>query len=297
MKFYLDFEAANDTEKIISIGCTSETGSIFTCYVKPYSTSKPNEIQKIDHFITELTGITNEMLEKFGLDPDIAFNRLFDFVLKEAGNSIPEYYCYGCTDAHFIANTLKIMHDPRAITFAIALQHSLINFAESVKSYLGIRNEISLRKAFILCTKEDTAQSHDALKDALMLQHIATHLDSIDLADIEKIIPMSNNKSMTPKAKAPEIFLAWENNPTDKWEADTLADATDWSIKCTDNNNKIKYFNNVETASLWCIKYFLKGYSPKKEKNVSTIKTRLTNAIKNNKRYMGFEWIERKEEN
>ena len=102
MKFYLDFEAANYTEKIISIGCTSETGSIFTCYVKPYRTSKPNEIQKIDHFITELTGITNETLEKFGLDPDVAFNRLFDFVLEETGNSIPEYYCYGYTDAHFI---------------------------------------------------------------------------------------------------------------------------------------------------------------------------------------------------
>lgn len=296
MKFYLDFEATNYTEKIISIGCTSETGSLFTCYVKPYRTSKPNEVQKIDHFITELTGITNETLEKFGLHPDVAFNRLFDFILEEASNSIPEYYCYGYTDAHFIANTLKIMHDPRAITFATALQHSLINFAESVKSYLGIKNEISLRKAFILCTKEDTAQSHDALKDALMLQHIATHLDSIDLADVEKIIPMTNNKPFPPKAKAPEIFITWENSLTDRWKANTLADETNWLIKCVDDN-KTKYFDSAETAALWCIKYFLKGYSPKKEKDVNTIKNRITNAIKNNKHYMGFEWIERKEEN
>ena len=57
MKFCLDFEATRFSNRIISIGCVAENGNTFYTLVKPVNKAK------VDRFITELTGITNAMLE------------------------------------------------------------------------------------------------------------------------------------------------------------------------------------------------------------------------------------------
>ncbi len=56
MKFYFDFEANQFTERIISVGCVSETGERYYSLVS-HNTDKKEKITK---FITELTGITQE---------------------------------------------------------------------------------------------------------------------------------------------------------------------------------------------------------------------------------------------
>ena len=53
MNFYIDFEANQFSDRIISIGCISENGNNFYSLCRP---SKPGET--ITNFITELTGIT-----------------------------------------------------------------------------------------------------------------------------------------------------------------------------------------------------------------------------------------------
>ena len=54
MKFYIDFEATQYTENIISIGCVAENGDSFSSLVNcPY---------KVGSFVTQLTGITNDMV-------------------------------------------------------------------------------------------------------------------------------------------------------------------------------------------------------------------------------------------
>lgn len=67
MNFYIDFEATQFSEEIISIGCVSENDKMFYCLVKP---SDPKKITK---FITELTGISAEKVKDSGLSPDQAF--------------------------------------------------------------------------------------------------------------------------------------------------------------------------------------------------------------------------------
>ena len=57
MKFYIDFEATQFTEQIISIGCIDEVGNSFYSLVKPQL-----ENFKISNFITELTGISKNDL-------------------------------------------------------------------------------------------------------------------------------------------------------------------------------------------------------------------------------------------
>ena len=57
MNYFIDFEATQFSNDIISIGCIDENGEEF------YSLINPGE-GKLTSFITELTGITDEMLNK-----------------------------------------------------------------------------------------------------------------------------------------------------------------------------------------------------------------------------------------
>ena len=54
MRFFVDFEATQFSNRIISIGCVAANGNTFSTLVKPGK-------KKITKFITDLTGITNEI--------------------------------------------------------------------------------------------------------------------------------------------------------------------------------------------------------------------------------------------
>lgn len=56
MKYFIDFEAMQFSNEIISVGCVSENGEKF------YSLVQPQKAEKITEFITSLTGITYEEL-------------------------------------------------------------------------------------------------------------------------------------------------------------------------------------------------------------------------------------------
>lgn len=56
MKYFIDFEATEYSNEIISIGCVDENGREF------YSLVQPHKIEKLTKFITDLTGITTEDL-------------------------------------------------------------------------------------------------------------------------------------------------------------------------------------------------------------------------------------------
>ena len=102
MNFYIDFEALQFSEQIINIGCLAENGKSFETYVKP------PKGEKVNKFITDLTGITNEMLAG-APSADEAFSDLFDFIIDNSDDTKPCYYCYGDSDKGFIAKTLKKM--------------------------------------------------------------------------------------------------------------------------------------------------------------------------------------------
>jgi DNA polymerase III alpha subunit (gram-positive type) len=102
MNFYLDFEAMRFSNRIISIGCVAENGATFKTLVQ-HGTKK-----KVDKFITELTGITNEMLAD-APTADAAFRALYEFICLNSDNTTPFYYTYGNSDVDFIKATLKSM--------------------------------------------------------------------------------------------------------------------------------------------------------------------------------------------
>ena len=81
MNFYVDFEATQFSNRIISIGCTNELGEKFETLVKPVNGDKINK------FITDLTGITPEMVEN-APTADEAFNALLKTLEEPVPNTV-----------------------------------------------------------------------------------------------------------------------------------------------------------------------------------------------------------------
>ena len=276
MNFYLDFEATRFSKRIISIGCVAGNGATFETLVKPVNKAK------VDQFITELTGITNEMLAT-APSADEAFNQLFDFIeLNNTDGTCPKYYVYGNSDVEFVEHTVKYMTDARACMCAQALQGTMIDYATTEKRFFNVKSDFALRKIYMLIKSvQDMEQEHDALKDALMLQTVAENLyDKCKPADKTILATMVTPKKPSlngTKATAPAIFTGW--NLYKKWDAPTNADENNWVIKAIDQHRGADcpvYFDNLDTAALWIIKYVSRQLSPKKPEHIERVKAAIT---------------------
>jgi DNA polymerase III epsilon subunit-like protein len=284
MQFFIDFEATQFSERIINIGCVASNGATFSTLVKPVMKK-----DKVNKFITELTGITNEMLEN-APTADEAFNLFFDFVLAQGHYGLHQYYCYGNSDAQFIERTVSHMNDARAITFAKMLHHELIDFSKDVKLFFQMSNNIALRKVYSLIQNDNVEQHHNALEDAQMLYEVVMNLttkcvveDKAKFANMPKTIkPIGKNRLN----KAPEKFLNW---PNDKWAADTGADETNWKVIAWVGPHT-KYFDSVETAMMWVIRYLAKNTSIKNLDHQKMVIERIEYGAKTGKQPYSFNW-------
>lgn len=276
MKFYLDFEATRFSNRIISVGCVAENGKTF------YSLVKPGKRKKVDKFITELTGITNEMLED-APSADRVFSKLADWFEENSSGIAPEFYCYGDSDITFIQHTLADMEDTKACLCAMAIAGNLIDYAGVVKKFFVSPNDMALRKVYMLIqAKQELVQKHDALEDALMLQCVVENLETkCKPEDKDTILAMPSQKKPKVK-KAPSLFQKWSGQP--KWEADTRADENCWMFKCTDQHSgDVKYFDCAETAALWIIRYIARNVSPKSSEHRQRIANAIVAAMENGK--------------
>ena len=276
MKFYLDFEATRFSNRIISIGCVAENGNTFSTLVKP------GNKKKVDKFITELTGITNEMLAE-APSADQAFSKLADWFEENSSGIAPEFYCYGDSDAVFIQHTLADMEDTKACLCAMAIGGNMIDYASVVKRFFVAKSDVALRKVYMLIqSQQELVQKHDALEDALMLQCVVENLEiKCKPEDKETILAMPSQKKPKTK-KAPNLFLKWDGQP--KWEANTLADESKWMFKCTDQHSgDVKYFDSAETAALWIIRYIARNVSPKSSEHRQRIANAVAAAVESGK--------------
>lgn len=284
MQFFIDFEATQFSERIISIGCVASNGSTFSTLVKPVTKK-----DKVNKFITDLTGITNEMLAG-APTADEAFNSLFDFVLQHGAQGEHQYYCYGNADVQFIGRTVSHMHDARAIIFAKMLQKELIDYSTEVKTFFQMPNPVALRKVYSLIQNDDVEQHHNALEDAKMLCEVVMKLASKCIVDDkEKFANMPKTVKPIPAnklKKAPEKFLAWPNN---KWDADTGADETNWKVIAWVGPHT-KHFDSLDTAMMWVIRYMSKGMSIKNLAHHEIVKERIKYGAETGKQPYGMSW-------
>lgn len=287
MNFYLDFEATQFSNQIISIGCVAENGNVFSTLVNP------GEKEKISKFITELTGITKDMVSAApGMDE--AFSQLKNFVLENSKHmGEPHYFCYGDSDSEFIKHSIKHMKDTENIIFAQSILYALFDYSQSVKRFFHSEQSIALRKLFSFIQENEVVQKHDALEDAQMLYDVADKMIQFcHPEDLDKIrsIPSQKRPQLKMKQKAPDSFI---NMTGTIWSATTEADENNYSIKCEDKNNNVKYFKDLEMAVMWTIKY-ITGGSPKKDNIVQHRKKEILKAINNKSKYCGLYWSNKK---
>lgn len=296
MKVFIDFEATQFKQTIISIGCVTETGKKF------YTLVHPSGSDKISNYITTLTGITKEMLINEGYPADEAFEMLYNF-LEEACDDglVPQFYCYGNNDADFINNTLKYMSNFRAINCAMAIKGNLIDYSNEVRKFFKTENPFSLKKMYTFLSEEEKIQKHDALEDAEMLSFVVENFkQKCSIEDKEKITAIPRDEKPVPKGtqkRAPEKFINWPNN---KMDANTCEVGQPWILKAILMNNAEKYFDSMETAVMWVIRYLASGVSIKKDEDRAKVKNKILKAIETNKNTYNCNWywniIEDKEE-
>lgn len=280
MKYFMDFEATQFDGFIISIGCVSEHGVQFRSLVRPPIGGKVNS------FITNLTGITNEMLAA-APTADEAFTNFFDFIrLTNKDGNAPEYYCYGENDVDFIKHTMRHMTEITSYTFAQALCANLIDYSKDVKTFFVSPHRIALRKVYNLIQEEETEQRHDALEDAMMLAEVVSKMKKNCRPEDSAVLAAMPKSEKPLHKKAPQVFLDWPNN---MWDADTRADSYKWQI-CARANGKTKYFDSLDTAALWAIKYITRGFSPKKQSDIDAVANTIMNRIHNGRSYCNFKW-------
>ena len=293
MNFYIDFEATQFTEEIISIGCVAENGNTFNCLVIP------SDIKKITKFITDLTGITREMVEENGYSPEMAFANFYQFVKENNGDTTPVFYCYGNMDKVFIKNTVKHMQNLNMILFASSVQALMVDYSNTVKSYLS-SNGLSLKKLLALVRHvEEVNQDHDALNDALMLKECFEGLPTLERSAAE-IKPISQKKPNDEFQKAYDAIVAADGKleplrlqgrsftkddndymkslRTEVWGTQSKAEdisgdatADEYMVKMTKiRTGEIKYFSSPWVAAMFVNAYILRTRSCKEGKAINT---------------------------
>lgn len=260
MNFYLDFEATQFSERIISIGCVAENGMTFNSLVNP------GKGEKITSFITKLTGITQKMAD----EADSADNVFMSFanwivnMARFAEDPHPKYYVYGGNDAGFLQRTINHMTNPMAISFATSIKALMTDYSKTVVRHFGI-GQVGLNRVYQLLKDEEHVQKHDALEDAMMLKYVQEHLGEATQDDVVKLPPAQKRTYDGDDAPATveeqELYKTW--GKTERITVNTGADESNWIIRCefpdSDGNLQHKYFDSIRMAVFWTIKYTTKG--------------------------------------
>lgn len=291
MKFYVDFEATQFTERVIAIGCVCENGKSFRSMVRLCKGDK------LTPFITQLTGITEEMLEN-APTVDEAFRNFFYFVAENCNGEAPEYYCYGNTDVRFIKQTVKKMTDFLAITFATSMASLLQDYSVVVKNFFKT-GPLGLFRVYSFMLPEAPRQSHDPLEDAIMLQYIEKNLrekcqpnDFLPQVAPEKVnrpdkVQCINNRN----PKIPSIFYDWDGQAPFKIVTGATAENYVVEVRHFKKNTvRIQYFNNMEEAVIWDMKFGNNKFSPKNEAHYRKAEKEIRNASKSGCKASGFYW-------
>ena len=177
MKYFLDFEANQFSDKIISIGCIAENCNTYSTLVNPK--------ESIKEFIVKLTGINDELVSNA---PDIekAINDLYNFIIENKNNEPDFFFVYGNCDKEFLKRAAKDINNIELSMFAELLGHSFIDYAKYVSCFFGVKQPIGLKKVLNYLEDKIEMQEHDALQDAIMLKDLVNKLNNMTPEDFKE---------------------------------------------------------------------------------------------------------------
>ena len=258
MKYYIDFEATQYSNEIISVGCVDENGREF------YSLVRPHRRGKLTDFITELTGITKEDLAS-APGADEVFENFLDWVDK---SEKAEFFCYGDNDEIFIRYTMRHITSFKAQTALSLIRANLNNFAKKVKEHFLINQSIALIKIVSYYRKEEVVQCHNSLDDARFLKEIAEHMEheTVDICPF----PEYQRRKARPE------------------DANTLRDAK--RIIIASKGEEKLNFPSYRTAAAWLLDTYVPKGNTITERTKGNISNKIVRAARRKEPYFGFLW-------
>ena len=174
MNYFIDFEATQFSEEIISVGCVREDGETF------YSLVAPSE-GKVTPFITNLTGITSEMIQD-ALSPDHVFEDFYDWAI--ANDDLANFFVWGDSDVNFLRHTFRKTRSKKARLAIGYMSGSIIDYAKRFCKRIKA-DHCSLIKAYNGLIDADYVQNHNALDDAMLLYKVYTIAANMETNDIK----------------------------------------------------------------------------------------------------------------
>lgn len=171
MKYFIDLEATQFSNEIISIGCVREDGETFYSLVNVAK-------NKMTNFITELTGITKEDVST-APSSDEVFTKFYDWLVPD--ESKVQFFCYGNADLGFIRRNLNKATTVKAQMALSVLALHLVDYSKCVERHFGLIKSISLKKVLAYYRQvAEVEQNHNALEDALFLKEIYDRINDED---------------------------------------------------------------------------------------------------------------------
>ena len=163
MNFFIDFEATQFTQEIISIGCVAENGKSFY--------SEVNCKGKVTPFITNLTGLTPEQISE-APSADFVFQKFYSWLYSVIDSTIPTFYVFGDNDDHYVKTTIQNVTNPFANSALCLILGNMVDYSKIVKKKFSLTRPIGLVKILEAYKEKPIEQKHNALEDAFFLQEL-----------------------------------------------------------------------------------------------------------------------------
>lgn len=259
MNFYIDFEATQFDNKILSVGCINDVGDTF------YSLVKPQEKTKVTPFITNLTGITQEMVDN-APSAETVFARFKTFIDIYNNEESTFFFAYGNKDQAFLERTAKKVMNKDIRSFMNCLAGSLIDYSKITRNYFQV-SQVGLKRALNYFKEEPIVQKHDALEDAEMLMELYKYIENSELMQLENcpfkdISNAANNNSLEMEGRIKSGNMIFENlDEAANWVKNNLFSDKMANVNIQTIKKKIKYAIRHKK------KYFLKKWELLQEEN------------------------------
>lgn len=261
MNYFIDFEATQFSNGIISVGCVAENGAAFYTIV--------NTKHKVTPFITDLTGITPEAVDA-APSQERVFENMFDWVFNE--NTVPHFYCYGNCDKDFVKNNFRDCKSFKAKAMLGYLYTDLQDYSTEVKMHFGLCKNISLKKVADYYRGKEEDQRHNSLEDAQMLKFV---WENIQKNECEfDVFPEYMEQQFNKKIEA---------------EAPSISEKS-YTVCRMKNGKVIEYYPSLGAAIKWAYEQIPAGEERDKT-SLKTIARGIKRAAKDpKKKYRNFKW-------
>ncbi len=244
MKYYIDFEASEAEQKIISVGCIREDGQEFYSLV--------NVDDPITLRIEEITGISQEEIDNAPLGKEV-FSNLYDWLTQD---ELPEIMCYGDGDFDFVYHSMESATCLKESSILSYLYLNMIDVSEEIKEHFYVNKTISLEKLGKHYNPDMEDQNHNALDDAILLKNVyeqmknnnkelntfTEYLDPRRYPDQVRTVLRLNGDTILQEFKNLDEAVTWLKTQPNEKGPSYLKDAAEKIKKAAKENGK--YFKS-----------------------------------------------------